>query len=58
MKTIEHAVDHAVRVAEQLSGAAEALVWARAGVLARDHLDLAVHRARRIAGLRVAPMAV
>jgi hypothetical protein len=58
-KTIEQAVDHAVRVAEQLSGATETLIWTKAGVLARDHLDLAVHRARRITGLRRgAPMAV
>lgn len=57
--TIAQAVDHAVRVAEQLSGSAETLIWAKAGVLARDHLDLAVHRARRISGLsRGAPMAV
>ena len=57
--TIERAVDHAVRVAEELSGDAEPIVWARAGVFARDHLDLAVHRARRAGGLRrAAPMAV
>ncbi|HUR75349.1 MAG TPA: hypothetical protein VMZ00_13805 [Sporichthya sp.] len=64
VKTVEDAVDHAVRVAEQLSGSAEALVaealvWARAGVIARDHLDVAVHHARRLAALRrTAPLAV
>lgn len=57
--TIAEAVDHGVRVAEELCGAAELLIWARAGTLARDQLDLAVHRARRLSGLRPsAPMAV
>ena len=57
--TIGSAVDHAMRVAQQLCGSSEALTWARAGVLARDHLDVAVHRSRRIAGLRrAAPLAV
>jgi hypothetical protein len=57
--TIAEAVDHGVRVAEELCGAAELLIWARAGTLARDQLDLALHRARRVMGLGpAAPMAV
>ncbi len=57
--TIGHAVDHAMQVAQHLSGPSEDLAWARVGVLARDHLDVAVHRARSSAGLRrVAPLAV
>ena len=56
---IGQAVDHAVRVAEHLSGPAEDLVWVRARVFARDHLDVAVHRARRITDLRRStPLAV
>lgn len=57
--TIAEAVDHGVRVAEELCGAAEVLIWNRAGTLARDQLDLAVHRARRVIDLGpAAPMAV
>ncbi len=51
-KTVQRAVDHGMQVAQLLSGAPEDLVWARAGTLARDHLDAAAHRARRIAPLR------
>lgn len=52
--TVTRAVDHGMRVAQLLSGAPEQLAWARAGLLARDHLDAAAHRerARRIAALR------
>jgi hypothetical protein len=59
--TVQHAVDHGMRVAQLLSGAPEDLVWARAGTLARDHLDAAAHRVRRarIAALRrSAPLAI
>ncbi len=56
---VERAVDHGMRVAQQLSGAPEDLVWARAGTLARDHLDAAAHRTRRIASLRrQSPLAI
>lgn len=59
MPTIADAVDHGVRVAEELSGAAGLLIWNRARTLARDHLDLAVHRARRaVARGQAAQMAV
>ncbi|GAA0635318.1 hypothetical protein GCM10009547_44380 [Sporichthya brevicatena] len=54
-ETVAHAVDHAVHVAQQLNGGSEDLVWVRAGVLARDHLDVAVHRARR--GIELPPEA-
>lgn len=57
--TIAEAVDHGVRVAEELCGNAELLIWARAATLARDQLDLAEHRARRVPRLGpAAPMAV
>lgn len=56
---VGNAVDHGMRVAQLLSGAPEDLVWARARVLARDHLDAASHRASRIAALRRdAPLAI
>lgn len=50
-ETIGRAVDHAMQVAQELCGPSEDLAWGRAGVLARDHLDVAVHRARRLTGL-------
>lgn len=58
-KTVQRAVDHGMQVAQLLSGAPEDLVWARAGTLARDHLDAAAHRVRRISALRrQAPLAI
>ena len=57
--TVKRAVDHGMRVAQLQSGSSEELVWARASVLARDHLDAASHHASRISALRrIAPLAI